>query len=75
MKPGGRDHDRLHCEELIGRNFHEALHYSKPDGTSYPAFECPHYNAVRAGIPSLCRTNCCGEKTVPAFVPPTGPCP
>ena len=40
------------AEELIGRNFHQTLHYSKPDATPYPAIECPHYNAVRAGIPS-----------------------
>lgn len=40
------------AEELIGRNFHETLHHTKPDGTPYPAIECPHYNALHAGIPS-----------------------
>ena len=39
-------------EELIGRDFHQTLHHTKPDGTPYPAIECPHYNAVRAGIVS-----------------------
>jgi PAS domain S-box-containing protein len=39
-------------EELIGKDFHQALHHTKPDGTLYPAIECPHYNAVRAGIVS-----------------------
>lgn len=39
-------------EDLIGRDFHQTLHHTKPDGTPYPAVECPHYNAVRAGIAS-----------------------
>lgn len=37
-------------EELIGRDFHQTLHHTKPDGSSYPAIECPHHNAVKAGI-------------------------
>jgi PAS domain S-box-containing protein len=27
--------------ELLGRHSHEALHYQHPDGTPYPAAECP----------------------------------
>jgi PAS domain S-box-containing protein len=28
-------------EDLIGRNSHETIHYRRPDGTPYPASECP----------------------------------
>ena len=28
-------------EDLIGRNSHETIHYRHPDGTPYPASECP----------------------------------
>ena len=40
------------AEELIGRDFHQTFHHSKPDGTPCPAIECPLCNAVQAGIPS-----------------------
>ena len=29
------------ADELFGRNSHETIHYSHPDGTPYPAAECP----------------------------------
>jgi PAS domain S-box-containing protein len=29
------------CDELIGRNLHDALHYLRPDGTPYPFEEGP----------------------------------
>ena len=28
-------------EDLIGRNSHETIHYRRPDGTPYPAADCP----------------------------------
>jgi PAS domain S-box-containing protein len=28
-------------EELLGRRCHETIHYRQPDGTSYPAADCP----------------------------------
>ncbi|HEY5382926.1 MAG TPA: PAS domain S-box protein, partial [Acidobacteriaceae bacterium] len=40
-------------EELIGRNMHELIHHSHPDGTPYPEEECPiqaslkHLSTVR----------------------------
>ena len=37
--------------ELLGRNMHETMHHSRPDGARYPAAECPIYNAFRAGRP------------------------
>jgi PAS domain S-box-containing protein len=29
------------ADELLGRNSHETIHYKHPDGTPYPAAECP----------------------------------
>jgi PAS domain S-box-containing protein len=29
------------ADELLGRNSHETIHYKHPDGTVYPAAECP----------------------------------
>ena len=29
------------AEELFGRHSHETIHYKRPDGTPYPAAECP----------------------------------
>ena len=36
-------------EEVLGRNMHELAHHHKPDGSPYPAEECPVYEAVRTG--------------------------
>jgi PAS domain S-box-containing protein len=36
-------------EELIGEPEHAVLHHSRPDGTSYPAEECPIYATIRDG--------------------------
>ena len=32
--------------ELLGRNAHDAMHHSHPDGTPYPAADCPLQRAV-----------------------------
>jgi PAS domain S-box-containing protein len=29
------------ANELLGRNSHETIHYEHPDGTPYPAYDCP----------------------------------
>lgn len=34
-------------EEIVGRNAHELLHHSRPDGSPYRAQDCPFLNAVR----------------------------
>lgn len=36
-------------EDLVGRNMHDVLHHSKPDGTPYPADACPIRAAIRDG--------------------------
>jgi PAS domain S-box-containing protein len=33
--------------ELLGRNMHELVHHTRPDGTSYPEAECRIYKAFR----------------------------
>ena len=33
--------------ELLGRNGHDAMHHTYPDGTPYPAADCPLMRAVR----------------------------
>ena len=38
-------------EELIGRPSHESVHYKHPDGSPYPAEDCPITHATRRGEP------------------------
>ncbi|MEO8624954.1 MAG: PAS domain S-box protein, partial [bacterium] len=38
-------------EELIGQNMHDRTHYTRPDGSPYPASECPIHRAAVEGIP------------------------
>lgn len=35
------------ADELIGRNQHELLHHTRPDGSPHPAQECPVYATFR----------------------------
>jgi two-component system sensor histidine kinase/response regulator len=39
------------AEELIGQEMHALTHHSRPDGSPYPAAECPIHRAAVAGIP------------------------
>jgi len=36
-------------EDLVGRNMHDLLHHSKPDGTPYPVEDCPIRASIRDG--------------------------
>jgi PAS domain S-box-containing protein len=38
-------------EELIGRPSHDAVHWKHPDGSPYPAEDCPITHATRRGEP------------------------
>ncbi len=38
------------AEELLGKRMHDVIHYKHPDGTPYPAEECPGMQVVRKGI-------------------------
>ena len=35
--------------ELCGRNFHDTVHYRKPDGTALSLEECPMHTSIRTG--------------------------
>ncbi len=37
------------AEELIGRNIHNQIHHSHPQGAPYPTHDCPIYAAFRDG--------------------------
>jgi PAS domain S-box-containing protein len=37
------------AEELLGRDAHDVLHHSHPDGSAYPQEECPIRRALAAG--------------------------
>src|ERR1700742_4407923 len=38
-------------DELIGRPSHDTVHWKPPDGSPYPADECPITHATRRGEP------------------------
>ena len=35
--------------DVLGKESHQLLHHTRPDGTPYPAKECPVYRALREG--------------------------
>ena len=37
------------AEELVGKNMHNLLHHSRPDGSHYPVSDCPIYAAFKDG--------------------------
>jgi PAS domain S-box-containing protein len=38
-------------DELLGRPSHDSIHYKHPDGSAYPAEDCPITHATRRGDP------------------------
>lgn len=38
------------ADELRGRNMHEAVHYLHPDGSPFPAEDCPLLAVIRSGV-------------------------
>lgn len=36
-----------HADQVVGKNIHELIHHSHPDGTPYPAAECRMYKAFQ----------------------------
>jgi PAS domain S-box-containing protein len=36
--------------ELLGRKMHDMTHYKHPDGTPFPASDCPGLNVLQKGI-------------------------
>ncbi len=37
------------ADELIGRNMHEAIHHTRPDGSAFPQAECPLLHTAISG--------------------------
>lgn len=37
--------------EVLGRNMHDLIHHTHPDGHHYPVDHCPIFHAFRAGVP------------------------
>src|SRR5579862_5020278 len=37
-------------DELIGKKMHDVTHYKHPDGTSFPASECPGLQVIQKGV-------------------------
>lgn len=37
------------AEEIVGKNVHQLIHHSYPDGSHYPVENCPIYNAFKVG--------------------------
>jgi PAS domain S-box-containing protein len=38
------------AEDALGRNLHNEIHHSRPDGSHYPKEECPVYRTARDGV-------------------------
>jgi PAS domain S-box-containing protein len=39
-----------HEEDVVGKNVHEIVHHSYPDGTPYPLTSCPVYKTAQSGV-------------------------
>jgi len=38
-------------QELLGRNMHDVIHHTRPDGSPYPKSDCPLLHALASGRP------------------------
>jgi PAS domain S-box-containing protein len=38
-------------DELLGKKMHDLAHYQRPDGTPFPASECPALGVLQSGVP------------------------
>jgi PAS domain S-box-containing protein len=38
-------------EQVLGRNMHDLIHHTRPDGAHYAECDCPIFNAFRRGLP------------------------
>jgi PAS domain S-box-containing protein len=37
-------------DEILGKNVHDLFHYKHPNGTPYPAYQCPIYSSYKEGV-------------------------
>jgi hypothetical protein len=54
--------------ELFGKKMHDATLYKHPDGTPFPAEDCPNLQIVQRGIELRSRTMCASGKTAVSFL-------
>ena len=40
------------ADDLLGRNMHDMIHHTRPDGSAYPRAECPLVHTARGGHPT-----------------------
>jgi PAS domain S-box-containing protein len=50
INPAGVELIGYQIEELIQKDFHQAVHHSRPDGTPYPLHECPTFESLSTGV-------------------------
>lgn len=50
INPAGAKLAGYEIKEMIGEDFHRMVHHSRPDGSDYPATECPVTRSIRSGI-------------------------
>jgi PAS domain S-box-containing protein len=50
INPAGAAIIGYEIDELVGKDLHELVHHSKPDGSHYPLHECPLYQSLSSGI-------------------------
>jgi PAS domain S-box-containing protein len=49
VNPAACDMLGYRAEQVIGRSAHALFHHTRPDGTAYPATDCPSHDALRQG--------------------------
>ncbi len=49
INPAGAETLGYAVEELVGKDLHELVHHSRPDGSRYPVHECPMFQSLSSG--------------------------
>jgi PAS domain S-box-containing protein len=49
INPAGAETLGYAIEELLGKDLHELIHHSRPDGSRYPLHECPMFQSLSSG--------------------------
>src|SRR5208337_1637670 len=49
INPAGAELAGYRIEELIQKDFHQAVHHSRADGAPYPVHECPMFESLTTG--------------------------
>ncbi|MGA2402958.1 MAG: PAS domain S-box protein [Syntrophobacteraceae bacterium] len=49
INPAGAETLGYAIEQLVGKDLHELVHHSRPDGSRYPVHECPMFQSLSSG--------------------------